>query len=91
MMTSANSSDSKLLSLYFCRLQEPPYWMLFPAMVDSKLCEDSCRVDFLSASNRPELFVLITPLKSRSHHDVAHQIPPTNVPIKSQLPISYSF
>ena len=39
MMTSANLSDSRLLSLYFCRLWELPYWMLFPAMVDTKLCE----------------------------------------------------
>ena len=41
MMTSANSSDSKLLTLYFCCLREPPYWMLFPVMVDTKLCEGS--------------------------------------------------
>ena len=41
MVTSANLSDSKLLSLYFCRLREPPYWMLFPVMVDTKLREGS--------------------------------------------------
>ena len=41
MMTSANSSDSKLLSLYFCYLREPPYWMLVPVMVDTKLREGS--------------------------------------------------
>ena len=38
MMTSANS---KLLSLYFCCLREPPYWMLVPEMVDTKLREGS--------------------------------------------------
>ena len=41
MMTSANSSDSKVLSLYFSCLREPPYWMLVPVMVDTKLREGS--------------------------------------------------
>ena len=41
MLTIANSGDSKLLSLYFFRLREPPYWMLFSAEVDTKLCEGS--------------------------------------------------
>ena len=41
MVSSANLSDSKLLSLYFRRLREPPYWMFFPVMVDTKLCEGS--------------------------------------------------
>ena len=27
--------------LYFCRLLEQPYWMLFPVMVDTKLREGS--------------------------------------------------
>ena len=30
-------------------------------------------------------------VKSRSHHDIAHQQPPTNVPTKYQLPTSYIF
>ena len=30
-------------------------------------------------------------VKSRSHHDVAHLHPPTNVPTKYQLPTPYSF
>ena len=63
MMTSANSSDSKLLSLYFCCLREPPYWMLVLVMVDTKLREGSKSI-FLSTSNRPELFALVTPLIS---------------------------
>ena len=62
MVTSANSSDSKLLSSYFCCLREPPYWMLFPVMVDTNLRGGSMSTRFLSASNRPELFVLVTPL-----------------------------
>ena len=41
MLTIGNSSDSKLLSLYFFRLREPLYWMLFPVKVDTKLREDS--------------------------------------------------
>ena len=30
-------------------------------------------------------------VKSRSHHDVAHLLPPTNVPTKYQLPTPYGF
>ena len=41
MRTITNSSDSKLLSLYFFRLREPPYWMSFPVEVDTKLREGS--------------------------------------------------
>ena len=41
MLTITNSSDSRLLSLYFFRLREPPYWMSFPVEVDSKLREGS--------------------------------------------------
>ena len=41
MVTSANSSESTLLPLYFCRLWEPPYWMLFSVMVDTKPREGS--------------------------------------------------
>ena len=55
MLTIANSSDSKLLSLYFFRLREPPYWMSHPVMVDTKcregsmssrvfICEQSTRI-----------------------------------------------
>ena len=32
-----------------------------------------------------------TKVKSRSHHDVAHLLPPTNVLTKYQLPTPYSF
>ena len=30
-------------------------------------------------------------VKLRSHHDVAHLLPPTNVPTKYQLPTPYAF
>ena len=71
MVTSANLSNSKLLSLYFCRLREPPYWMLFPVMVDTKLHEGlmSSRSKFCLQAIRPEVFVLVTPvikIKSKS-------------------------
>ena len=36
-----NSSNSELLSLYLFCLREPPYCMLFPVKVDSKICKGS--------------------------------------------------
>ena len=62
VVTSAYSSDSKPLSLYFFHLCEPPYWMAFPVKMDTNFARARFWVEFLSAGNQPKLLVLIPSL-----------------------------
>ena len=68
VLTIANSSDSKLLSLYFFRLREPPYWMSFPVKVDTKLREGSMlsRVFICEHSTR-NICTRHTPKNNKKH------------------------
>ena len=47
-------------------------------------------INFLHLLRFPR-YTASTKVKSRSHHDVAHLLPPTNVLTKYQLPTPYSF
>ena len=54
MVASANSSDSKLLLLYFLCLWELPYWMLSTVKLETKLRKSSMSRQICIRNNRPK-------------------------------------